>query len=57
MQKRQKVTDKTHLAEPEDSQETEESSVIEEVDEFLDEIDKLLEGQEVLATYRQRGGQ
>jgi hypothetical protein len=29
----------------------------EESDELLDEIDTLLEGQEVLAAFRQRGGQ
>lgn len=54
--RKQKVTDKAHLTQEEDSQ-PEESSVIEETDEFLDEVDKLLEDQAVLVGYRQRGGQ
>ena len=32
-------------------------TIVEDSDELLDEIDSLLEGQEVLASYRQRGGE
>lgn len=56
MQK-QKVTKGTHVVETEDSQEAVESSIANEVDEFLDEVDQLLEDQEVLVAYRQRSGQ
>jgi len=41
----------------EDSQEAAESSVIEEAEAFLDEVDQLLEDQEVLVRFRQRSGQ
>lgn len=47
----------TKAKETEDSQETAESSVLEETDTFLDEVDKLLEDQEALTNYKQRGGQ
>jgi predicted house-cleaning noncanonical NTP pyrophosphatase (MazG superfamily) len=56
MQK-QTVTKGTHVTQQEDSQETVESSVLEEVEEFLDEVDKLLEDQDVLVKFRQRGGE
>lgn len=49
------VTSKSHVHE--ESQETEDSSVLEETDEFLDEIDQLLEDQAALVGYRQRGGE
>lgn len=56
MQKtKEKVTSKTHVQE--ESQETEDSSVLEETDEFLDEIDQLLEDQEVLVQFKQRPGE
>lgn len=54
---RQTVTTGTHKVQEEESPEIEDSSVIEEVDEFLDEIDKLLEDQDTLVQYKQRGGQ
>jgi hypothetical protein len=52
---RETPTSKTHVTE--ESQEAEDSSVLEEIDEFLDEIDKILEDQETLVKYRQRGGE
>lgn len=55
MQK-QKVTTGTHMTIEEDSQVVE-SSLVEEADEFLDEIDKILERQDALAGFRQRGGE
>lgn len=54
---KQRVTDKTHIAEKEDSPTTEESSLLEEAESLLDEIDSLLEDQETLVQYKQRGGE
>ncbi len=51
----EKPTSKTHVVEEE--VQLEDSSVLEETDEFLDEIDSLLEDQEMLVKYRQRGGE
>lgn len=55
----QTTSKKAHTKEvaTEDSQGTEESSLKEEVDEFIDEVDQLLEDQEALVRFRQRGGQ